>query len=184
MNGTATNPKLGLHIGGKEPKEGWLILDAIPGSHVDIVGDAANLNAFADGYFDSIYASHVLEHFDYVDKLLKTLVEWKRVIRPGGLAMISVPDLKILCSLMLDTDTLQPQDRFMVMRMMFGGHINKYDYHMVGLNDEFLASYLHRAGFVNIQRVNSFGLFRDTSEMIFKGRKISLNMLAQKPNIE
>lgn len=55
------------------------------------------------------------------------------------------------------------------MRMIFGRHINKFDYHMSGLNNEFLSSYLHRAGFVNIRPVKSFVLFNDTNEMIFKG---------------
>jgi predicted SAM-dependent methyltransferase len=55
------------------------------------------------------------------------------------------------------------------MRMMFGGHINKFDYHMTMLNNEFLSSYLHSAGFVNIRRIKSFVLFNDTSEIVFKG---------------
>ena len=55
------------------------------------------------------------------------------------------------------------------MRMMLGGHINKFDYHMTGLNNEFLSSYHHRAGLVNIRPVKSFVLFNDTSEIVFKG---------------
>ena len=67
------------------------------------------------------------------------------------------------------------------MRMMFGGHVDEYDYHLVGLNEEFLNSYLYHAGFVNARRVKGFGLFDDTSNMVFKDTAISLNIIAEKP---
>jgi predicted SAM-dependent methyltransferase len=70
----------------------------------------------------------------------------------------------------------------MVMRMMFGGHVDAYDYHYVGLNQEFLAYFLSRAGFANIRRVEEFGLFDDTSNMRFKGIPISCNLIATKPH--
>jgi len=66
------------------------------------------------------------------------------------------------------------------MRMIFGGHIDKYDYHLVGLNEEFLTGYLHAAGFVGIRRVANFGFFDDTSSMELKTIPISLNMIAVK----
>ena len=69
------------------------------------------------------------------------------------------------------------------MRMIFGGHIDKYDYHLVGLNEEFLRSYLHSAGFVGIRRVSGFGLFNDTSSMTLKAIPISLNMVAMKSSL-
>ena len=78
-------------------------------------------------------------------------------------------------------DILTGEDRFFVMRMMFGGHVDEYDYHHVGLNEEFLYSYLYHAGFANIQRVKEFGFFDDTSSMLFHNVAISLNMLAEKP---
>lgn len=73
-----------LHIGGSYRVEGWEILDAIPAAHVDHVGNAKELPGFADACLDAIYASHVLEHFDYRDELLTTLTEWNRVLKPEG----------------------------------------------------------------------------------------------------
>jgi predicted SAM-dependent methyltransferase len=78
-----------------------------------------------------------------------------------------------------DKHTLNEQ--FMIMRMMFGGHMDKYDYHVVGLNQGFLASFLQQAGYIDIRRVESLGIFQDTSCLLFKGMPISVNMLAQKP---
>jgi predicted SAM-dependent methyltransferase len=170
-----------LHIGGQVRAEGWEVLDAVPGPAVDHVQDARNLASFADGTFEQIYAAHIVEHFDYNEELLKTLSEWCRVLVPGGLICISVPDLDVLARLFLDRKGLTVADRHLVMRMIFGGHADRYDYHLVGLNDEFLYGYLINAGFVGVARVERFGIFNDTSELTLKGTLISLNMLARKP---
>jgi predicted SAM-dependent methyltransferase len=169
-----------LHIGGQVRTAGWEILDANSGPFVDHVGNAADLGAFSDDSFEQLYASHVLEHFDYQGQLLSTLTEWRRVLAPTGTLFVSVPDLDVLARLFLDRTLLTTQDRFLVMRMIFGGHIDKYDYHLVGLNEEFLTSYLHAAGFVGIRRVSEFGLFDDTSTLELKGIPISLNMVGMK----
>lgn len=169
-----------LHIGGKVRKEGWEVLNALPGPCVDHVCNANDLSRFADGSFDAVYGSHIAEHLDYKDELLATLKEWQRVLVPGGRLYVSVPDMDILCRLFLERKQLSGDDRFMVMRMMFGGHVDEYDYHVVGLNDEFLGAFLHGAGFVNIRRVPGFGLFDDTSAMAFRGVPISLNIICNK----
>jgi predicted SAM-dependent methyltransferase len=88
--------------------------------------------------------------------------------------------MDILAALFLEKDRLSGDERFFVMRMMFGGHIDRYDHHAVGLNDVFLTAFLQGAGFVNIKRVEGFGLFQDTSTMVYKGVPISLNMTAEK----
>ncbi|MCX7172462.1 MAG: methyltransferase domain-containing protein [Proteobacteria bacterium] len=157
------------------------MLDVNPAPYVDHVCDATDLSRFPDNTFVEIYASHVVEHFDYMDQLVATLKEWYRVLKPGGMLGISVPDLDILASLLLDKQNLSTKERFNVMQMMFGGHVDKFDYHLVGLNEEFLASFLSRAGFIRLSRVKEFGLFDDTSSMLFRGMPISLNMIAHKP---
>jgi predicted SAM-dependent methyltransferase len=68
----------------------------------------------------------------------------------------------------------------MIMRMMFGGQIDPYDFHKVGYNPEILTGFLDRAGFENIRKVPAFGLFNDTSNMEFSGRPVSLNVIAEK----
>jgi len=169
-----------LHIGGQVKTAGWEVLNANPAPYVDHVCNANDLSCFADDTFAEIYASHVVEHLDYKDELKNTLNEWNRVLVPGGKAYISVPDLDILSELLLSKDTLDINERFHVMRMMFGGHTDKYDYHVVGLNEEFLVSFLIESGYVNLMRVKEFGLFDDTSAMKFKGVAISLNIIAEK----
>jgi predicted SAM-dependent methyltransferase len=172
-----------LHIGGQCKSEGWEVLNANPASYVDHIGNANDLSQFADNTFIEIYASHVVEHLDYTGELIGSLREWQRVLMPSGKVFISVPDLDVLAKLILEKDKLTVNERFAVMRMMFGGHIDQYDYHVVGLNEEFLTDVLNAAGYVNIKKVAEFGLFNDTSSMLFKGVAISLNMIAEKPSM-
>jgi predicted SAM-dependent methyltransferase len=170
-----------LHIGGTVRSDGWEVLNANPAPYVDHVCNANDLSHFAANTFDAIYASHVVEHLDYKDELKATLAGWHRVLAPGGKIYVSVPDMDSLAGLLLDKARLSVDDRFQVMRMLFGGHIDRYDYHVVGLNEEFLGYFLNVSGYVNIQRVQGFGLFEDASTMAFKGVPISLNMRAEKP---
>ena len=169
-----------LHIGGLVKSPGWEILNANQTEYVDHVCNANNLSQFSNNTFAELYASHVVEHFDYNGELPNTLKEWNRVLEPGGKIYISVPDLDILSQLILEKDFLSCEERFFVMRMMFGGHVDKYDYHVVGLNEEFLAGFLLASRFTNLVRVDNFGLFKDTSSMKFKDIPISLNMIAEK----
>lgn len=175
-------PPLRLHIGGRERQPGWHVLDVLPGEHVDFVGTCTDLGAFGDSSIREIYASHVLEHLGYQSELPRALAEFHRVLVPGGMLRVSVPDLRTLCQLFLD-GALSDADRFHVMRMMFGGQIDSADFHRAGLTEEFLAGYLDAARFVDIARVPDFGLFNDTSRLVFKGRAISLNMIARKQHV-
>jgi predicted SAM-dependent methyltransferase len=173
------NEPLRLHLGGEEAKPGWKILNVQPGPAVDFVGDCSDLSAFADGSVDDIYASHVLEHLDYANKLPRALAEFHRVLKPGGRVRISVPDFDILCRLFIDA---QPRllDRIMIMRMVFGGQLDPYDFHYVGLSFDLLGDLLAKAGFSHFERVSEFGLFRDTSSMRFQDTLISLNLVVYK----
>jgi len=169
-----------LHIGGTARCDGWEVLNANPAPYVDHVCNANDLSQFADNTFSEIYASHVVEHLDYSGELKDTLQQWHRVLVAGGKVFISVPDLDMLAELILEKNKLSVDERFFVMRMMFGGHVDKYDYHLAGLNEDFLSAFLSACGYVNIRRVQKFGLFDDTSSMGFKGVAISLNMIAEK----
>jgi len=169
-----------LHIGGREARAGWEILNINPGPDVDHIGDAIKLTDFADGTFAEVYASHVLEHFDCKEGVMGALKEWHRVLAPGGVLRLSVPDLDVLAQLLLQRERLDVNQRFHVMRMIFGGHVDAHDHHIVGLNEEFLAGYLYGTGFTDVRRVQRHGIFRDTSDMVFAGTPISLNLYAVK----
>jgi predicted SAM-dependent methyltransferase len=169
-----------LHIGGTARAPGWEVLNAVAGPAVDHVGSAADLRRFADGTFAALYGSHVLEHLDYKGELQAGLREWHRVLAPGGTLYVSVPDLAVLARLVL-ADGLTLEQRFMVVRMIFGGHVDAHDYHQMGFDLELLAAFLREAGFVAIERVADLGVFDDTSRVVYAGVPISLNVIARKP---
>jgi len=170
-----------LHIGGTIRAPGWEVLNIVPGEHVDHVGPAHDLSQFPDDTFAELYASHVLEHLSPRGMLEQGLREWRRVLEPGGILSVSVPDLDVLTRLFADRARLNAQERFTVMLMMFGGHADAHDRHEIGFDEDFLRHFLAAAGFSDVRRVASLGRFRDSSEMEFKGARISLNMVAAKP---
>lgn len=169
---------LRLHIGGREAKAGWQILNIQPGNGVDYVGDIQDLSQFAAKSCDEIYASHVLEHVS-IARVLPTLQGFYRILKPGGRVMISVPDLEKLCKMFIHPEMQKPA-RFHVMTMMFGGQVDTADFHQVGLSFEFLRDFLAEAGFSRIERVEAFGIFDDGSNFAPYGVPISLNVVAYK----
>jgi predicted SAM-dependent methyltransferase len=169
-----------LHIGGQEQREGWKILDAIPGPIVDYTGNCTDLTFLDDESCCEVYASHVFEHLAYDGEIQKTFKGIFRILKPGGRLRASVPDLEMLCRIYLHPK-LTAQGRFSIMRMMYGGRSTPYDIHYIGMDANLLGSLLHEAGFREIERVEKFGLFKDTSELRFSETLISLNLVARKP---
>ncbi len=168
-----------LHLGGTEAKPGWTLLNVLPGPGVDIVGDCADLSAFADGTVAEIYASHVYEHLGFRQELPKALREAYRVLAPGGELKIAVPDLDIICR-MWASDSMPAQARETLMCHLYGDQTDAHDFHRVGFNWDILTGFLARAGFAQARRVEAFGLFEDTSAWKSFGVPISLNVVATK----
>ena len=77
----------------------WNNCDLLPGRGVV----AHNLNdklPWVAGVFDAVYSSHVLEHL--APPAGKALVaDMRRVLKPGGVCRIVVPDLEVICRLYL-----------------------------------------------------------------------------------
>ena len=168
-----------LHIGGKEKKEGWSILNIQKKEGVDYLGDISDLSQFEDNSIEEIYASHVVEHVNQKN-IKKTLAGIHRVLKDSGKFYVSVPDLDVLCRIFIAKDA-PIKVKYHVMRMMFGGQTDEYDFHYFGWNFEFLEEYLTIAGFKKIEKVKSFSLFNDTSNFApYSGVPISLNVIAYK----
>jgi predicted SAM-dependent methyltransferase len=71
----------------------WLNADIAHGA--DIALDIRMLPADWTGRFDEVRASHVLEHL-YLGQWVATLTEWTRVLAPGGVLRVVVPDLDVV----------------------------------------------------------------------------------------
>jgi predicted SAM-dependent methyltransferase len=167
-----------LHVGGKERKDDWKILNIQAGPDVDFVGDIRDLSMFGDHSIESIYASHVVEHVSQ-GEIVSVLRGVHRTLVRGGKFLVSVPNLDVLCHLYI-SPWASPQVKWHAMRMMFGGQVDPHDFHYIGLNEQFLRSFLVEAGFAEVRRVESLGVFQDTSEYRPYGFAISLNLIATK----
>ena len=167
-----------LNIGGESKKEGWKILNIQKKPDIDFIGNINNLDQFDDESCDEIYASHIIEHVDQ-KTVLNTLKGINRILKKNGKFYISVPDMDSLCHFFI-SPLADKKIKFHVMRMIFGGQIDEYDYHYFGWNFQFLYDYLNEANFSKVERVHSFGLFNDTSDHKPYGFPISLNVIATK----
>jgi len=84
-----------LNLGaGKQVLEGWVSVDLT--GEPDIRCDVRKL-VLPNGYADELQAIHVFEHFHRWEAL-DVLVEWHRVLKPGGRLSIEVPDLLKCCA--------------------------------------------------------------------------------------
>ncbi len=81
-----------LNIGcGKKRIPGYAGVDISPSAAADIVAPADEI-PLPDGSITEIMAVHLLEHF-YQWQAPKALAEWARLLRPGGILVLELPDL-------------------------------------------------------------------------------------------
>ena len=167
-----------LNIGGKEKKEGWHVLNIQKKDGADFIGDISDLSQFKDDSIEEIYASHVFEHINQKN-INKTLLGINRILKKNGKFYIAVPDMDILCKMFIDK-TNTPQIKIHALKMIFGGQTDEYDFHYFGYNFDLLSNLLKKNGFKDVERVEKFSIFNDTSSYAPYGELISLNLIAIK----
>lgn len=136
-----------LHLGcGKRHIPGFVHIDAIDYPHVDHVATIDNLSFIGDDSVDLIYNCHVLEHFKRRE-VSKVLSEWKRVLKPGGILRISVPDFAALCEVYQRYGKLE-----LVIGALFGRQDYLYNIHYNVFDYPALARILEEVGFEQVRR--------------------------------
>lgn len=83
------NKKLHLGCGGKI-KEGWINIDFHP--KADLSLDLHRRLPFPSNSILIIYSEHFLEHLEYPGQVIHFLRESLRVLKPGGVLSVGVPD--------------------------------------------------------------------------------------------
>ena len=115
----------------------------------------------------------------YID-VKKTLSGIYRILTSGGKFYISVPNMNVLFRQFLEKKN-QTKTKIKIMRMIFGGQIDEYDFHYFGWDFELLSGLLKNVGFDEIEKVEKFSIFtHDTSNEDIDGELISLNLIAKK----
>lgn len=136
-------------------------LDIDPDVSPDIVADMSELPDI--GPFDAIYSSHCLEHL-LPHKVIPCLEGFKRVLKPGGYAMIFVPDLEGLSpteDILYESSagTVRAADLFYGFRQYL--EANPFMAHRTGFVQDTLKSAMAQAGFskVTVKRFEAHNLF-------------------------
>jgi predicted SAM-dependent methyltransferase len=171
-----TDTAIRLNIGGVKYHPGYRNVNIQQLPSVDHNWDCRKIDCDDDSV-DEIYASHVLEHLSYQGDAMDALFEWYRVLKPGGMLRVSVPNLPTLCELYLRT---LGKDRHHIMRIIYGGQVDAHDFHHAGYDFGTLSALLKGAGFSAVRQVQRFGIFDDCSGIKLADTYISLNIEAKK----
>lgn len=138
-----------LHLGcGPRYLPGWYHIDALAYPHVDRVARVENLSFVEDGSVEIVYACHVLEHFgrhQYAD----VLREWRRVLAPGGILRLAVPDFAAVARLYVAGDL--PGGIEAIRGLVSGGQKDEHDYHRMIFDKASLSAALKDAGFDEVR---------------------------------
>lgn len=86
--------RLNIGCGGRRI-EGYTGIDAVERPAADIIARADNI-PLPDGSVDEIMAIHLWEHF-YRWECETVIAEWKRLLKPGGLLVLELPNLIKCC---------------------------------------------------------------------------------------
>jgi predicted SAM-dependent methyltransferase len=150
-----------LNIGaGTTHIEGFVPVDIKAGT------DAAKL-PYTDASASVIRASHVLEHFPH-GQVLDVLKEWVRVLEPGGILKIAVPNFFII------SQAYAAGEQINIQGYVMGGQTDADDFHKCIFDAEALTEVMQQAGLVNIEPWASE--IQDCASMA-----ISLNLQGTKP---
>ncbi|MDD3437693.1 MAG: methyltransferase domain-containing protein [Candidatus Gastranaerophilales bacterium] len=91
-----TEKTVKLHVGcGTQYKDGWINIDNNSDNNItklDLNWDLRNPLPIKEDCVDFIYNEHFLEHLTVLEGL-KALADFRRVLKPGGILRVSMPDL-------------------------------------------------------------------------------------------
>lgn len=73
----------------------------------DIVGTIADMAAVASESFDAVFSSHNIEHL-FPHEVVPALREFLRVLKPGGFAVVTCPDLQSVAQLIAEDKLTEP----------------------------------------------------------------------------
>ncbi len=138
-------------------------LDIDAGVSPDIEASIVDMSIVHDCSFDAVWSAHNVEHLS-ADEVPIALREFYRVLRPGGFAIITLPDLRKVAELVVadqleETAYVSGAGPISALDMLYGFGVaiaagNKFMGHRTGFTATTLQRHLHRAGFeiVNVAR--------------------------------
>ena len=135
---------------------------------------------FPDNFADIVMSHHSLEHI-YVRDVCPTLTEWYRILKPGGLIHINVPDLfwiaeqlvrtggNLLWSVMGERTGDWETSYTKLIYGIFGDQSTEFQTHKTGFTAPYLTALLAQAGFHDVCTDHADGMGLQC--LIAEGRK-------------
>ena len=171
--------------------EGWINVDIVPGTNVDVVANAKYL--FMQEKPDVIRASHVLEHIP-PNEAMSVLRTWKETLASGGTLIVGVPDFDYVVEQYVRDPVTHLRfwregfDRLLFVQLYgpFFAHRTEpdnepYRHHAV-FNGESLKEVLADAGFTEIARFTAASVDENDGFDDAMLNPWSLNMRCVKPS--
>jgi predicted SAM-dependent methyltransferase len=163
----------------------WYHVDGESYDHID--SKDIMLSNFEDNTVSILYCSHGLEYFDR-EEVIPVLKEWYRVLVPGGILRLAVPDFYEIARLYINNDySLNSFLGPLYGKMLLDGN---YIYHKTVYDSHSLIHILKIAGYNRFSRWDwkevDHGKFDDHSQAYLphmdkeNGNLISLNIQAMK----
>lgn len=146
---------------GADPAPGWINADRIDKPGIDIVRDIREGLPLEDDSIDYITSQHALQEVPFPD-LVPVLGELRRVLRPGGVLRLVVPDADRAIRAYLEGDRSYfavPDEDARTIGGKFVAHILWYSHSRVMFTFDFMEELLQRAGFQPAVRSS----FRETT---------------------
>ena len=134
---------LRLHLGcGGKHFDGYVNVDIWITDATDVISDITSL-PWPDNAANIIESYHVIEHISH-KKVKDTLVDWHRVLKPGGKLVLECPHFDEAIREYLSGDETR-------LLNIFGRQRSEGDTHLYGFNPERLMRLLEEVGFKEIQ---------------------------------
>lgn len=180
-----------LHLGcGKRFLPGFVHVDLDDHPHIDHRHPIDRLPMFDDDSAALIYTCHCFEYFDRIDAR-SVLAEWRRVLEPGGILRLAVPDFEALAEIYRETGQLDLVLGPLYGRVDIAGPDGQQVlYHRTVYDFTSLKALLEECGFANVRRYDwrqTLHLDHDDHSQAYiphmdkeNGRLISLNVEAEK----
>jgi predicted SAM-dependent methyltransferase len=120
-----------------------------------------------DGYYDEAWSIHTIEHFS-IPNAKKALLEWYRILKPGGMLHVDTPNLERNVGLYLHGDWMRDFNTLLPIEqeaLMLNGQPNKtlwvnfkmfstptqFDTHFWNADEELLQALCIEAGFARTE---------------------------------
>jgi len=134
-------------------------LDIDPQMRPDIVASIDAMPMIGDGAVHGVYSAHNLEHL-YPHEVEAALAEFRRVLAPNGIAVITTPDLSMIAEAisqgrLMETVYTAPAGPVAPIDMLYGfrpwlANGARQMAHRTGFTTQSLVDALRKAGFANV----------------------------------